>query len=265
MALALMFSDDSVLYLDAVQNYTKSRSSNISNHPIDKSANVTDHVSKNNPTFSLKGTVSAADFNTSYVRASDFSDYNVTGENDRLIDDAEITSKSSLLDYLPGSVQQFLTQENPVEVSVNEFRGYSHQVARERLERAWEDCEIITLLDFDFDFSTGRSIAIRKIEDCLIDNLTDSEDSQTGDALEFTLTLTKVRFAYLKQVDIKVTKSSVKDGAAGKSDKGEVSTEASSDAERNKTEWQRSGFAQGILNDVSDFSGIFKSMLKGGS
>lgn len=263
MALALLFADDSVMYLDAVTNYTKSYSSNISNHPIDKSAVITDHVSKNNPSFSIKGVISAADFHTTYVRAPDFEEENVSLEYDQPVEGAVIKSPSSMLDYLPGSVQQFLSSTNPTEVAVDPFRGYSHQVARDRLYKAWESSEIITLLDYDYDFVNGRSVHVKRIENCLIQNYTDNEDAQTGDALEFTITFIKVRFAYLKEVDIQVTQSDVSDSAASKTEGGDESSGEDSNAERkkNKMLWEEAKATPAAKELVNDFNLIKSALL----
>ena len=236
MALALLFQDDSVMYIDAVENYTKSYNSSLSNHPIDGSAVITDHVTKDNPSFSLKGVISAADFHTTYTRHQELLDENINTEFDQPVNGVQITNPSTVLDYLPGSIQQFLTSTNTAEVTSDPFRGFSHQVARERLDRAWKKSEIITILDYDYDITTGRSVSVRRIENCLIQNYTDNEDVSTGDAFEFTISFQKVRFAYLKEVDIRVTQASkpsseVSDETSGESDKGDVSS-ASQDTEK---------------------------------
>jgi hypothetical protein len=223
MALAFLFEDDSVMYIDAVESYSKGYSSNIANHPVDKSAVITDHVSRENPSFNLKGVISAADFHVTYTRSPELLNDNIDPAFNNPVDGAVITSTSSVLDYLPGSVQQFLSSTNPTSVSVDPFRGFNHQAARDRLNHAWETSELIVLLDYDHDITTGRSVSVRRVEDCLIQNYTDDEGVRTGDSFEFTMTLQKVRFAYLKEVDIKVTQESVSDAAAGQDDLGDQS------------------------------------------
>lgn len=270
MALALLFTDDSVMYLDAVTNYTKSYSSNISNHPIDKSAVITDHVSKDNPIFSIKGVISAADFHTTYLRPRDFEEENIGTEYNQPVNDAVIKAPSTRLDYLPGSIQQFLSSTNDVSVTVDYFRGYSHQVARDRLGTAWSNSEIITLLDYDYDYTTGRTVHVKRIQNCLIQNFTDNEDSTTGDSLEFTITFQKVRFAYLKEVDIQVARSEVSDAAAGESEEGEQGTgNGGSDTEENKNQnaWQKmKGTALGeeLIGDIDNVTSFVTNLFGGG-
>lgn len=231
MALALLFGDDdSVMYLDAVTNFSKRRSSSISNHPIDKSSFITDHVSKDNPVFSIRGIVSSADFNTTFTRPVELIE---GGENNPPIDTeynqpingAEISDSSSILDYLPGSVQQLLGSGSSPEVSVDVFQGFSHQIARARIEQAWDKSELITILDYDYDITTGRSVSVRIHKDCLIDNYQDVEDVDTGDSLVFNITFKKIRFAFIKEVDVEInqqqTSSEVSDEASSESNQGD--------------------------------------------
>ncbi len=263
MALAFLFEDDSVMYIDAVESYTKGYNSNISNHPIDKSAVITDHVSRDNPSFSLKGIISAADFHVPYTRSTELLEDNIDPAYNNAVDGATITSTSSVLDYLPGSVQQFLSSTNPAEVTVDPFRGFSHQVARDRLNRAWETSELITLLDYDHDITTGRSVSVRRVENCLIQNYTDSEDIQTGDAFEFTITLQKVRFAYLKEVDIRVTQPAVSDAASSEEDLGDQSS--TGEGSEGNREGMRTIFQDlpGVSDGIADVDSVI-SRLTGG-
>jgi len=234
MALALLFENDDVLYLDTVTNYSKSRSSSISNHPVDSSATVTDHVSKQNPVFSMRAIISAADFHTTFTRPQELiegSEQNppIASEYNQPASGVAITSPSSLLDLLPGSVQQFISSQTFSSIAIDPFRGYSHQIARDRLETAWDNSEIITVLDYDFDVSTGRSVSVKVIENCIMERLEDVEDVDTGDSLTVNLTFRKVRFAYLKEVDVEITQqtsSEVSDEASGESDKGDVTSSA---------------------------------------
>lgn len=258
MALAFLFEDDSVMYIDAVESYSKSYSSNIAKHPIDKSAVITDHVSRDNPTFSLKGIISAADFHITYTRSPELLEENIDPAYNAPVDGAVISSTASLLDYLPGSVQQFLSSTNPTTVTVDPFRGFSHQVARDRLNQAWEKSELIILLDYDHDITTGRSVSVRRVEDCLIQNYTDNEDAQTGDSFEFTITLEKVRFAYLKEVDIRVTQASVADASAGEEDKGDQSQASGSDGDVNG-----SGTVFQSLPGISDMNALIRNLIGG--
>lgn len=233
MALALLFEDDSVIILDAVTQYSKTRNSSISKHPIDKSAVIADHVAKDNPVFSIRGIISSADFHNPSTRSPELiEEQNVDPVYNTPVSDAVIPSQSSLLDLLPGSVQQFLNaQESNIEV--DEFRGYSHEIARERLQDAWDNSELITILDYDYDSQIGRSVSTKQIENCLIRNFEDIEDVDTGDSLSCNLTFEKVRFAFVKEVDVDVQPApSVSDAAAGESNEGDQESGGDGDLDR---------------------------------
>lgn len=230
MALALLFPDDSVLYLDAVANYSKSYTSNISNHPIDASLNtITDHVSKSNPTITIRGVISAADFHSTDQRDPqllDSTEFAIDSEYNAPVNGVEISQRSNLLDFLPGSIQQFLGSTNPSTVSLDQFRGYSHQAARDKLNRAWENSERLTLLDYDYDLFTGRSVSVRSFSNVIIERFQDNEDVETGDSLEFSLSLKKVRIAYVKETDVQINQqpsSDVADETAAESNEGDQS------------------------------------------
>lgn len=251
MALALLFEDDSVMYIDAVESYTKGFNSSISSHPIDNRAVITDHVAKTNPTFSIKGVISAADFQTLPL--------GFEGEHFDTIQrmptsEAVISSISNALDFLPGSLQQFISTGPLNDVTMDEFRGYSHQAARDRLEQAWDQSEIITILDYDYDYSTGRSSSIRSIKDCLIKNYTDTEQVETGDALEFTIMFERVRFSFLKQVDVRTAQPSVSSQTAPLEDKGEQGSDDI--AEDTQEKQDRNLYEKIFKQDGGGFLGI---------
>jgi len=254
MALALLFQDSSVMYLDAVQTYGKKRSSNVSNHPIDSSyAHITDHISKDNLTLNIKAVVSSADFHSPETRSPSLLTQ-LDSEYNRPADSATINSPSQLLDYLPQPIQSVLGSAGLSSVTSSDFRGYSHEVARERLERAWDQSELISIIDEDWDIATGRTVSSKLIENCLIENYDDIEDVDTGDSLSVTLTLSQVRFAYLKEVDVQITQSApveasgdVTDAAAGESDRGD----ATSDAEQKSTNYVIEDILEGIGLDTA--------------
>lgn len=222
MSLSILFEDDTVLFIDAVTNYTKSRSSRISEHPVDKARVITDHVAKDNLALTIKGVVSSADFHSEYARPAPFNDdyqHQVASEFNNPVSEMNINSGDSLLDLLPGSIRQFMSDETG-DVTGDPFRGYSHESARDRLNKAWDDSERLTILDYDYDIHNGRVVNVRIFEDCLIQNLTDNEDVETGDAYYFTMSLKKVRFATVKEVEVNVSSSEVADAASPEANKG---------------------------------------------
>lgn len=229
--LALLFPDSSTLFLDVVTNFSKARSSSVSSHPVDASSVIADHVSKQNPNYSIRAIISAADFHTTYTRPEELLEPEeadaprIDDTYNNPVDGAVITSPSQLLDYLPSSIQNIVGGQDNSSVTLDPFRGYSHQVARDRLQNAWDNSELITILDYDYDIQNGRSVSVRSVQNCIMKRFEDVEQVQTGDSLVANLSFEQVRFAYLKEVDVQITQQvpseEVSDEAAGEDDLGD--------------------------------------------
>lgn len=210
MALALLFPDSSVMYLDAVVNYGRTASSTIASNPLDNLVNITDHVAKNNLSISIQGVVSSADFQEEYTRSFDLlGEYGtrITTNYNSSVSEASITDSGDLLGRILDNslLSGIFGKQHGSTVEMDPFRGYSHEIARDRLNKAWDQVEEITLLDYNYDNYSGRTVSIRSYEHCFIENLEDTEDAQTGDAFEFRLTLKQVRFATVQKTNVKAT------------------------------------------------------------
>lgn len=260
MALALLFPDSGdVLFLDVVTNYAKTRASNISSHPIDASSIITDHVSKANPSFSLRAIISAADFNSSITFPEELLEPEEAGAprlETQPVDGAVITSPSQLLDYLPAPIQNIVGGQDVSSVTLDPFRGYSHETARDLLTRVWDNSELITVLDYNYDIQTGRSVSVRSYPNCLITRFEDTEDVDTGDSLVVNLTMEQARFAYLKEVDVQISQqvpsASVADEAASEDDLGDQTSVGEAAANESTTFADFVESPEGL--GISDFS-----------
>jgi len=234
MALSIIFEDDSVAYMDAVTTYSKSKASSVSTHPVDLSSLVTDHVLKENPNFNFRAIISSADFNTTYTRPVELIEGGegnppISPEQNAPVSSAVISSPSTLLDYLPGSIGQILGNTITSDVSVDPFRGFTHEMVRDRFLRAWDNSEVLTLVDYDFDISFGRYISARVVENCIMTRFEDTESIETGDALVANISLQQVRFATIKEVDVNIDQEATSSGTSGgKPTDEETSDQASS-------------------------------------
>ena len=234
MALSIIFEDDSVAYMDAVTTYSKSKASSVSTHPVDLSSLVTDHVLKENPNFNFRAIISSADFNTTYTRPVELIEGGegnppISPEQNAPVSSAVISSPSTLLDYLPGSIGQILGNTITSDVSVDPFRGFTHEMVRDRFLRAWDNSEVLTLVDYDFDISFGRYISARVVENCIMTRFEDTESVETGDALVANISLQQVRFATIKEVDVNIDQEATSSGTSGgKPTDEETSDQASS-------------------------------------
>jgi len=231
MALSIIFEDDSVAYMDAVTTYSKSKASSVSTHPVDLSSLVSDHVLKENPNFNFRAIISSADFNTTYTRPVELIEGgedtpSVSPEQNAPVSGAVISSPSTLLDYLPRSIGQILGNTITSDVSVDPFRGFTHEMVRDRFLRAWDNSEVLTLVDYDFDISFGRYISARVVENCIMTRFEDTESVETGDALIANISLQQVRFATIKEVDVNIDQAATSSGGSPTDE--ETSDQASS-------------------------------------
>lgn len=266
MALALLFPDSGdVLFLDVVTNYAKSKSSNVSSHPVDASSQISDHVSKANPSFTLRAVISAADFNSSIGFPEELLNPEESGAprlETRPVDGAVISSPSQLLDYLPGSIQNIIGGQDNSSVTLDPFRGYSHETARDLLNRVWDNSELITVLDYNYDIQTGRSVSVRSYPSCLITRFEDTEDVDTGDSVVVNLTMEQARFAYLKEVDVQISQqvpsAGVADEAAGEDDLGDQTSNGEAAASESTTFADFVESSEGL--GISDFSNFLPGL-----
>ena len=256
MALALLFKDSSVLYIDATTNYTKSLSSNIASNPLDNATVVADHVAKNSKTFSIQGVISSADFQETYTRSLDLlTEYGmqIPSVFSSSVSEAVVGESGSIGRIFSNSLVSSILGQQVPDVYLDDFRGYSHEVARDKINAAWEASEEITLLDYNYDTYSGRTVSVRAFANCLIENFSDVEDVQTGDALEFSMTLKQVRFAYLKKVEVSTTSKTAK-----KSNKGKVSDSTGDNKATSSTKaantWNREG---GYKDQTKSFTSLF--------
>lgn len=257
MAIALMFQDSSVLYIDAVPSFLKSKSSTIASNPLDNRTVVADHVSKSNPVFTIKGVISSADFQRASTRSLDLlSEYGsqIPSEFNSEVSEVSIGGDSLLSRLFSNSIIESLFHQDTPDVTMDSFRGYSHELARDKLNSVYEACEPVTILDYDYDFHIGRSVSVRLYDNCLIRDFGDNEDPTTGDSFQFDLTFEQVRFAYLEQVEVTTSEKTAK-----KSNKGIVTkdTQGSNKAVSNskkKNTWESSQKAR-TESLVSIFTG----------
>lgn len=243
MALAILFQDTSVLYVDATTSYNKTLASNIANNPLDNSTVVADHVAKSNKTFTIQGVISSADFQETYTRSLDLlTEYGmqIPSVFNSEVNETVVGEGSSISRVFSNSIISSILGQQVPDLHMDSFRGYSHEVARDKFNAAWEASESLTLLDYNYDTYSGRTVSVRAYPNCFIENFNDNEDIQTGDSLEFTLTLKQVRFAFFTKVKVSTTGKT-----AQKSNKGKV-TSSTGDSKKTSVErasntWNREG------------------------
>lgn len=220
------------IYLDVITQLSKNFSSQVTQHPVDGSGTVSDHVIKNNPRFQLVGKITGADFNsskpnlTSETRAFIGIDQVVVSSD--VAGAIEVSYENNVYNLLPDVVGQFFSETLPEIENINETKGASYtEKALFSVLRSFRDNKRkLTIYEFE-----GDSVSGDLIEDVYITNLSVNETVSDGDALAFDITLEQVTISNLIEVEIETSRDVRPDlqvKAEEKSNKGgQTATEVS--------------------------------------
>ncbi len=262
MALALIFEDSTILYMDAVKKYNRTASSNLTKHRVDKSGAISDHIAKNNRQYSISGIISSADFQSSLARGTATSlilSEGIIPEQAQEASESTISASSMFGTGLLGNAVSSLFGSVIDGIEMDSFRGFSHEAARDKLIQAYEDNSVITLLDSD-DHTGGY---IRRYENLVMTNFSDSVDDTSGDALYFDLSFEEARFALVKEVDVELNvpeEGTVSADTAGVSDK--VSGESKKGNQSATTNTEATSTWSSITSVVDDAATTIMSLIK---
>lgn len=238
--IAIQSESGDLVWLDAVLSYRRQYSSSISSHPIEDGSNVTDHVTQENPRFSISGIITNADFNTTrpVIDSTSASQRGLSTKGVVNSSNAVINSSGPIIGggqslfekYLPSTITQFIEGEEPsVEVPDNSRRDWVQEVETYliAIERGHE---LVTILEFD------GNVVKNSMPDCYINSVIFSENAETGAAIEVDMELERVKFVTLREETVskdvvkevkekteeKKNKGSVAPVGSGKSEDGEV-------------------------------------------
>lgn len=266
MSLALMFEDDSVVFLDAVKNYNRTTGGSLTQHRVDKSGVVSDHYAQNNLRINVRGIISAADFNVPSARGQLWIDefsQQALARTSTEASEASITSSSLFGTSQVGNAVSSLLGVNVNGVQMDAFRGQVHEIVRDKIEEVRKSGQSVTLLDMD----NTEGGYLRRYEDLYILKFDDNLDDSSGDALYFDLSFEQVRFAVVTEVDAEVSVPASEEGVQDKVDsernKGDVSSSDSTDstATERKTTWNEEG---GYLDQIKNAAPELLKSLTGG-
>lgn len=157
MIYTLMLENGDVINIDCIKSFSESYTASVTQHPVEYGAPITDHISKNNPEFSITGV---------------FGDYNyfnpAHGEYRTIIFFNEMEDRWDGGEDSTGHVEQ----------------------VRAALTSVYESRELVTI-------SIRENIAniIEDIPNCAISNLEFNKSEDSGDTLNVSLKLTKVNLA----------------------------------------------------------------------
>lgn len=191
------------IYLDVVTQYSRSFSSQVSQHPVDGSGTVSDHVTIQNPKFQIVGNITGADFNSGKPILSP-EDRSFIGIDQIVVESdiasiIEVSYDNSPSNLLPDIAGQFFSDSLPEIENLNEGRDavYSEKVLYEVLKNFQRRKQKLTVYEFDNNTVSGQPI-----DNVFIINLAINETATTGDSLAFDITLEQVTISNLLEEEL---------------------------------------------------------------
>ena len=173
--------------IDAAPTTSRSWRNEITRHPLESGASITDHVVNQNPTFSIQGIVSDAALLTF---------------GDQL--DALANAAQDLPNIVGNVLSNVFTTGEPIDL---EGTSAEAQNALIILIKIWRDKELFTIA-----FSDRREV----YPNCVLKSLEVKKSAAIGDSLQFNLRAEQVSFVTSRQVSVKaeVPREEVEEDAA---------------------------------------------------
>ena len=209
MTYALKIGDEKsqvqgFLYFDVTTNFGETHSGSVSSHPLDAGVSVSDHYIAKNPTYQLKGVLSAADISgiSSVIKVDGQKPMNEHG----LPAEPLILDLSGLNKLLPGSVNQFFKTAIPVVKSggssipdFGKIKGVLRDLMsgtyyNQTLKRYQNKMTTLTLFEF-----SGKVIKSQH-KDLVLTSFSIEEDADTGLCIPLSMSFEKVRFVNVEKV-----------------------------------------------------------------
>lgn len=233
MSLALRWGNDNeegggFIYMDSVTTYTQNYSGKVTSHPVDGSANISDHFVKDNNKITISAVITGVDISTGTYLIQDLvGNAPFNSQEAPTAVSVNSTDQSVLKKFIPDSIGQFLSDSTP-EVVVDSRRTDLLEQIRQALvdltsgvlfnEKTGQfdpNIQIVRLFEYD------KTLLRKVINNLVMTNLIFKEDPNTGYGLYCDMTFEQITFAFLKKTTIpKDITNSLKKKASDKSSKG---------------------------------------------
>lgn len=233
MTIAMKIGDDTssitgLIYFDVVTSFNETRSGSVTAFPLDFGVSVSDHYIAKNPTYQLRGILSAADITgvSSGVVISDNAASSVSGP--KPVNSHAQPPSPSILDFsvgtaklLAGSSDQYYKTSIPEVVA-----GGGEMIEQEQvktllreimygvdysstLKRYQNKMTLITLYMLD-----GKDIT-SKYDNLVLTSFSIDEDENTGECIPLNLSFEQVRFVSVEKVSVSTNNATKKTSNKG--------------------------------------------------
>lgn len=257
MTFALSWEADNIqaggfIYLDAVLTWNRNFTGQVSKHPIDGGASLTDAYINNNPVFSLSAVISGSDISLTpafTVDENGTQPFNTRPAPSEV--EVRSTDASTLTKFIPNVISQFIPDLLP-EIVMDDFRSNSIEEVQDilinlqsgegysQLTGQFETAiRPVTLYETDGFLSLIKKLPSDETKALVITSVSFREDTESGYCLYADITLEQIRFANLKKVQLPpdlvqpvVKKKVTSKKSLGKCDSTQKDTSTSTDTSK---------------------------------
>ena len=211
MTIAIRRANGEQVLFDAVTNFSLSHSGSVSENPIERKSNVSDHFTHNNPEIRISGVISNAEYHTKVPTG------NFLNTLFPISTTPVVGSETGLLDKLiPDSYKWLVGDSGPPSVtltqSVNRRESGMQISAEVWLTSLFANKEIVSVLKFD----NGRLQVVH--DNYIITSLSFDETPDSGSALYPEISLKYVRRFSIASTTLPAGLIEVKKKDGGKKD-----------------------------------------------
>lgn len=229
-----------LIYFDAVTQYGRDFSGQLSSHPLANGTQISDHYTRQNPKYNLSAVISGVDLSTwTYlIQDSDWETPINVYDNESV----SITAPDEgMVKFLPDLLGQFFEPGEP-EIRFDKSRTDFTPLVEEALIRLMQgfvydqandfwrsNVQLVTLLEWD------GVILKNRIPDLVITNMSFQEDVNSGDSLVVNMALEQVTYAAVRatKLDQTITRQFADQAAAERRMSNADSTESPEVEDRN--------------------------------
>jgi hypothetical protein len=208
MTIAIRRENGDILWFDAVEGFDETLSSTVTKHPVATGSFIADHITKDNPRFTLRGILSDADFNFNRPQlGNEYEGWQSVNTRKQYVNNTPVDSpvsinsnKNTFKSFLPESISQFTSTSIPEVVVTEQPKVKSASAVRMDLVRIRDMKEEFTLVDFE------DNLIRRSWSNCVFTNLSFSETPEGGDsqALFPVMEIEQVVYTSVENVKIKL-------------------------------------------------------------
>ncbi|CEF89382.1 hypothetical protein [Pseudomonas phage vB_PaeM_C2-10_Ab08] len=240
MTIAIKRENGDLIWFDAVTEFGRQYRGSVSSNPIETGGKITDHITTENPVFTLTAIVSDADFNLNRPVINDNEAQTYKINNKEFVNTQPVsvpavitTSRFDPSRIFPEVITQFIPPEIP-SATVLPQKGdkVAYDIERQLIDMQ-RNAEVFSLLDF------RDGIIWDQIERCIFTDLSFTENAETGSSLQPRMTIEAVTFTDTRYVEVRVNKGR-KTAKKEKRDTKEGDTEASNATSQDSPTFKRS-------------------------